>query len=785
MPSGAITKPPAAPLLPFTPKSPALSLSIKGKMDSHGDMGLLGDHFDNSLIGRFKEDGNESRSGSDNVEGASGDDQDAGEDQRPRKKYHRHTSHQIQELESFFKECPHPDEKQRMELSRRLGLESKQIKFWFQNRRTQMKTQLERHENIILRQENDKLRAENELLKQNVTDPVCNNCGGPVMPGPVSIEQQQLRIENARLKDELGRVCALANKFLGRPIASSASPIPSFASNSRLDLAVGRNGFDSLSHMDAPLPIGLDYDDGIVMPLVKPMSGALGNNLTYDGSLNLALTAMNELIKMAEIHGPVWIKTLEGGKETLNQEEYMRMFTPCIGRKPIGFVTEATRETGIVLANSLTLVEMFMNVNQWVEAFQGVIAGASTLDILSSGVNGSRSGAVQVMVAEFQLVSPLVPVRQVKFLRFCKQHAEGVWVVVDVSIDANLDSSNPHGMTTCRRLPSGCLIQDMPNGCCKVTWVEHSEYDNSLVHQLYRQVLSSGRGFGAQRWFATLQRYYECMASLLSPTISGEEQTGLTLAGKKSMLKLAQRMVDSFCSGVCASSVRNWEKLLVGNVGEDVRILTRKNSNNPGELDGIVLSASTSFWLPVTRQRLFDFLRDEQNRSQWDILSDGGLMQEVVRVAKSQGRWSGNCVSLLRSAAGGASANENSKFVLQETWNDSSGSLLVYSPVDLPSMTVVTGGGNSTYVTLSPSGFAILPDDSFCNGGGSNDSGGTFIKRDCSDGSEGGGCLVTVGLQMLVNNVPTAKLTMESVESVHSVISCIIQRIKAAFHLHS
>ncbi|EAY95651.1 hypothetical protein OsI_17516 [Oryza sativa Indica Group] len=80
----------------------------------------------------------ESKSGSENVDGVSVDDQDP--NQRPRKKrYHRHTQHQIQEMEAFFKECPHPDDKQRKELSRELGLEPLQVKFWFQNKRTQMK----------------------------------------------------------------------------------------------------------------------------------------------------------------------------------------------------------------------------------------------------------------------------------------------------------------------------------------------------------------------------------------------------------------------------------------------------------------------------------------------------------------------------------------------------------------------------------------------------------------------------------------------------------------------
>jgi hypothetical protein len=71
------------------------------KMEGHGEMGLIQENFDPSMMVRMRNDGYESRSGSDNVEGASGDDQDAGDDQRPKKKYHRHTPRQIQELEAY------------------------------------------------------------------------------------------------------------------------------------------------------------------------------------------------------------------------------------------------------------------------------------------------------------------------------------------------------------------------------------------------------------------------------------------------------------------------------------------------------------------------------------------------------------------------------------------------------------------------------------------------------------------------------------------------------------
>lgn len=241
------------------------------------------------------------------------------------------------------------------------------------------------------------------------------------------------------------------------------------------------------------------------------------------------------------------------------------------------------------------------------------------------------------------------------------------------------------------------------------------------------------------------------------------------------MLKLAQRMTDNFCAGVCASTVHKWNKLCAGNVDEDVRVMTRKSVDDPGEPPGIVLSAATSVWLPVSPQRLFDFLRDERLRSEWDILSNGGPMQEMAHIAKGQDH--GNCVSLLRASA--MNANQSSMLILQETCIDAAGSLVVYAPVDIPAMHVVMNGGDSAYVALLPSGFAIVPDGPGSRGpnsGAHTNSGGP---------NRVSGSLLTVAFQILVNSLPTAKLTVESVETVNNLISCTVQKIKAALHCES
>ncbi|KDP28682.1 hypothetical protein JCGZ_14453 [Jatropha curcas] len=790
MPTGAIAQPrlvsPSLTKSMFS--SPGLSLALQQpNIDSPGDMGRMAENFEPSGGRRSREEEHESRSGSDNMDGASGDDQDAADNPPRKKRYHRHTPQQIQELEALFKECPHPDEKQRLELSKRLSLETRQVKFWFQNRRTQMKTQLERHENSLLRQENDKLRAENMSIRDAMRNPICSNCGGPAIIGDISLEEQHLRIENARLKDELDRVCALAGKFLGRPISSLAGSIGPPMPNSSLELGVGSNGFGGLSTVATTLPLGPDFGGGISsLPVMnQPRStttGVTGLDRSLERSmfLELALAAMDELVKMAQTDEPLWIRSLEGGREILNHEEYMRTFTPCIGMKPSGFFSEASRETGTVIINSLALVETLMDSNRWAEMFPCMIARTTTTDVISSGMGGTRNGSLQLMHAELQVLSPLVPVREVNFLRFCKQHAEGVWAVVDVSIDTIRETSGAPTFINCRRLPSGCVVQDMPNGYSKVTWVEHAEYEESQIHQLYRPLISSGMGFGAQRWVATLQRQCECLAILMSSTVPSRDHTAITASGRRSMLKLAQRMTDNFCAGVCASTVHKWNKLNAGNVDEDVRVMTRKSVDDPGEPPGIVLSAATSVWLPVSPQRLFDFLRDERLRSEWDILSNGGPMQEMAHIAKGQDH--GNCVSLLRASA--MNANQSSMLILQETCIDAAGSLVVYAPVDIPAMHVVMNGGDSAYVALLPSGFSIVPD-----GPGSRGSPSTNANGPSSNNGGGqqrvSGSLLTVAFQILVNSLPTAKLTVESVETVNNLISCTVQKIKAALQCES
>ena len=66
-----------------------------------------------------------------------------------------------------------------------------------------MQTHHERHENTQLRTENEKLRADNMRYREALSNATCPNCGGPTAIGEMSFDEHHLRLENARLREEV------------------------------------------------------------------------------------------------------------------------------------------------------------------------------------------------------------------------------------------------------------------------------------------------------------------------------------------------------------------------------------------------------------------------------------------------------------------------------------------------------------------------------------------------------------------------------------------------------
>ncbi|CAN1122747.1 Homeobox-leucine zipper protein HDG1 [Linum perenne] len=705
------------------------------------------------------------------------------DEQRGKKRKHqRHTQEQCDELEKFFQKYPHPTKKQRIEISMKIGMEMQKIKSWFQNRRTHMKIQLERHENILLRKQNDKLIAEIAVLRQNVTDP-----SGPMVPTSIAFEKEQLRAEVARLNEEVARLSgevarlsALDNRYsrpLISPSATTLAPTaPTLSQNNNqnphhhhnnkrnpvgpnLDRNNNRN-HNNTNNKRNPAGLGIDTPTKTLRPVI--LSSSRYNWEVYRQYIH---RATSEVMSMTHMGEPLWVKKSDG-EEELNLEDYHRMFAHGLMESEVEFVTEATRASDIVCINGMALVKIMMNVDRWIEAFAGLVASGTKLDTLSSD-------DLLMIKAEFQQISPLIPVRATKFMRSCNKEMESVWSIIDISVDANERSEF-------LRLPSGCIIYDLNNGCSKVLWLEHVQYDESLVHPMMRPMVRSGMGFGARRWIATLQRYCECIALLLASSSMPQDPSMLSMAGKNSLMKLSRKMVNNFYRGISIGLSNSvWEKLSPTSVGEDVRILSRKNSTDPNEAVGIVLSGSTSLWLPVSRRRVFEFLMREDIRTAWDLLNNGGPLEEVVRIPKAQ--TPGNSVSILRVMKTGYSADIGASFILQETWNDATCSSLVYTTVDVPILDLAMSGGDSSFAALFPSGFIIFPDGK--SGGGRGDGGrgdGASISTVIGGGGEEG-CIMTAEFQILASTNPESEVEIDSVLYLTNLLTCTTQRINAAF----
>ncbi|KAB5564254.1 hypothetical protein DKX38_004308 [Salix brachista] len=188
----------------------------------------------------------------------------------------------------------------------------------------------------------------------------------------------------------------MASRYGGRPIHSMV-PAPSFVPPS-LDL--------DMNIYSRPFPeyLGTCTD---MMPMSVPMLQEpssfpeAGVVLMEEGkglAMELAMSSMDELVKMCHANEPLWIRNIENGKEVLNLEEHGRMFPwpSNLKQNSSETRTEATRDCAVVIMNSITLVDAFLDANKWMELFPSIVARAKTVQVITPGISGA-SGSLHLL----------------------------------------------------------------------------------------------------------------------------------------------------------------------------------------------------------------------------------------------------------------------------------------------------------------------------------------------------------------------------------------------------
>ncbi|KAK6774935.1 hypothetical protein RDI58_025936 [Solanum bulbocastanum] len=631
---------------------------------------------------------------------------------------HRHTIEQIQRLEAFFKECPHPDENQRNQLGMEAGLDPKQIKFWFQNKRTQTKTQNERSDNNALRTENERFLCENMAMKESMKNIMCPKCDGP----PVGKEErarnlENMKKENQRLREQHEKASKFLSSILGRSFVMGSNLAPP---KSTLQTSSNSSDESLLSQNICGSPIGYPPQENnhnnnnnnvrahsININNIPRMSPSRQEHYEFHHDnrqktdmFEIVVASMNEMFELLQMNDPIWVDSSSDGGCFIHRENYERIF-PNLNRpyKSATARIESSKDCGVVSMTAIELIHSFLDPVKWMNLFPTIVVKARTIEVLDSGTLG---GSIQLMYEKLHILSPLVEARDFFFIRYCRQIDPTTWIMVDVSYDLfnEIQSGVP---SYSWKFPSGCAIQDMGNG----------------------QMFNDPEGL-------------------------------------KNMIQISQRMVKSFFEILNMTDKLDFPTSSQLNSGD--RISIRKNEEIT-QTKGFIATAATSLWIPLSFQDVFNFFKDDKTRSQWDILTGGLNVIELARVPT--GTFPGNCITIIQSYM------QKEKLVLQESSIDEMGAFLIFALIELPIITSIVNGCDATKVPILPSGIIISPDGRLVSdrGNTANTQNGsiltvTFQILICDNNNN--------------NNSISQQQHMEAVTSIHRLLSTTILKIKAA-----
>ncbi|KAK7324662.1 hypothetical protein VNO77_28398 [Canavalia gladiata] len=508
---------------------------------------------------------------------------------------------------------------------------------------------------------------------------------------------------------------------------------------------------------------------------------------TKTNIIEYACSAMDELYHMGVAGQPLWQTRTNDRYETLNDIEYLRQFGqvdatlreivklievgepqilpnfdsyqteyPTWKATPsISLQIEASRDVAYVNMSPINVVELLMDMNQWSSVFYNIVSKATILGTLLDGVEGSYDGKLHVMNAKLHMPTPMVATRECYFGRYCKQLSQEEWGVVDVSLEKFFPSPNSNFL----KRPSGCLITGMPNGYSKVIWVEHVEADHSQLVDDFKTLVTLG--FGATRWLASIVQYSEWSQCLKATALVADNGVVIPQNGRRSFLKVANRMMKDFCGNISGTTSNPWMQIATFPGSIDVRVMLKNYPQDIPKPPGTIIVFATTLSLQVSPNRLFNFLRHANSRAKWDLLSQRLSIREFASMMKGENP--GNRVSLMRA---NTAEGKLEIFYVQESCTNSTGSYVVYAPVDEFALAALARGCNPEKMIILPSGFAILP-------------------RRNKDDSGTEGSLLTVAFNIIESMTIRPFIPQESIETIYKIVTTTVASIKDAVQYHN
>ncbi|WZZ31075.1 hypothetical protein YC2023_014476 [Brassica napus] len=597
---------------------------------------------------------------------------------------HRHSPQQIQMLEAYFKECPHPNESQRQKFCNELNLEIDQVKFWFQNKRTQSKAQDERTSNILLRAENEKLQCENAAMLEAL-----KNVAGLdlriIKPTHISILEfcDICLIHHHIIHSD--SLAAAKNKYQQTMLDSLTS-----VQRQQTFEALTSYGMNPYNPFEQPSP----SESQTIQPQLLPQ-------MDIPQLSETAAIAVEELKQLFLTDEALWVMSSIDGTYVIDQESYEKFSHSIKHFRNLSARVESSKDVTVVPIEATSLIDMFLDLEKWKMLFPTIVNKAKTIHTLGSELPIKENcNVLQMIWEQLHILSPLVPPREFMIVRCCQQIGERLWIIADVS--QHIVNSDQSISPSCYKRPSGCLIRSLPNAHTEVRWIEHVEVDHTAdTHRMYRELVSGGSGYGARRWIVTLERMCERMAlsTILIMPATDWSETIPTVEGRKSVMKLGERMVKIFNEMLIMSGkVEFPQQSKCG-----VRISIRMNME-PGQLPGLVVSAASCLSIPLTPLQVFNSLRSNDTRHQTARISTGSSGTNYINLLQPTPPWD----------IGQNMVQEPHKkmMVLQECYMDALGGMIVYSPLDMATMSIAASGEvDPLNIPILPSGFTISSDN--------------------------------------------------------------------------